>query len=309
MSNNKQMTTIKYSHIFNDDLQRVYEGFKLVTGKTESKKIISDIKFLKGNNFEEINAEFSYCWKNYYHINIIVDNVIQTPSFRSIVHRATSIDKLPILITFYYNFYWDSINEKTIFIIELEYQDEFFTELIKSDFNVEDLMTICNIIESYLSTSLKGMDNGYSCVLNAPLDQIRKYILFPKLFFQIISKEMIFIINEQEIGLDRRYEIFSRDTNSSKNVLLTEFIIENLIITGKYIQIGFTTYKKVSFPDIKLVLYLRELSNKTVFFTLIIKPNEQVGIDANRTLLKFWKKKIYEFYKYFEKGVKKGRKV
>ena len=309
MSNNKKMTKIKYSHIFNDDLQRVYEGFKLVTGKTESKKIISDIKFLKGNNFEEINAEFSYCWKNYYLINIIVDNVIQTPSFRSIVHRATSIDKLPILITFYYNFYWDSINEKTIFIIELEYQDEFFTELIKSDFNIEDLMTICNIIESYLNTSLKGMDNGYSCVLNAPMDEIRKYILFPKLFFQIISKEMIFIVNEQEIGLDRRYEIFSRDTNSSKNVLLTEFIIENLIITGKYIQVGFTTYKKVSFPDIKLVLYFRELANKTVFFALIIKPNQQIGIDANRTLLKFWKKKIYEFYKFFEKGVKKGRKV
>ena len=308
MSNNKKMTKIKYSHIFNDDLQRVYEGFKLVTGKTESKKIISDIKFLKGNNFEEINAEFSYCWKNYYLINIIVDNVIQTPSFRSIVHRATSIDKLPILITFYYNFYWDSINEKTIFIIELEYQDEFFTELIKSDFNIEDLMTICNIIENYLRTSLKGMDNGYSCVLNAPMDEIRKYILFPKLFFQIISKEIIFLINDQEIAIDRRYEIFSRNANSSENVLLTEFIIENLIITRKYIQVGYTTYKKVSFPDIKFELFFRELANKTVFFVFIVKPKEQVGIDVNRTLLKFWKKRMYDFYKYFEKGIKKVSK-
>ena len=308
MSNNKKMTKIKYSHIFNDDLQRVYEGFKLVTGKTESKKIISDIKFLKGNNFEEINAEFSYCWKNYYQINIIVDNVIQTPSFRSIVHRATSIDKLPILITFNFNFYWDSINEKTIFIIELEYQDEFFTELIKSDFNIEDLMTICNIIESYLRTSLKGMDNGYSCILNAPMNQIRKYILFPKLFFQIISKEIIFLINDQEIAIDRRYEIFSRNANSSENVLLTEFIIENLIITRKYIQVGYTTYKKVSFPDIKFELFFRELANKTVFFAFIVKPKEQVGIDVNRTLLKFWKKRMYDFYKYFEKGIKKVSK-
>ena len=260
------MAKIKYSHIFNDNLERVYEGFKLVTGIAESKKIISDIKFLKGNNFEEINAEFSYCWKNYYQINIIVDNVIRTPSFRIIVHKATSIDKLPILITFNYNFYWDSINEKTIFMIELEYQDEFFTELIKSDFNDEDLMTICNIIESYLSTSLKRLDDGYSCVLNAPLDQIRKYILFLKLFSQIISKGMIFVVNDQEIGLDRRYELFSRNPNSSENVLLTEFIIENLIITEKYIKVGYTTYKRVSFPDIKFDLFFRELANKTVFF-------------------------------------------
>jgi hypothetical protein len=50
------MTKIRFSHIFNDDLERVYEGFKQVTGKTESKKLISDIKFHKGNDFEEINA-------------------------------------------------------------------------------------------------------------------------------------------------------------------------------------------------------------------------------------------------------------
>ena len=309
MSNNQKVTKIKYSHTFNDDLERVYEGFRLVTGKTESKKILSDIKFLKGNSFKEINAEFSYCWKNYYQINIIVDNVIQTPSFRSIVHRATSIDKLPILITFSHNFYWDSINEKTIFIIELDYQDEFFTELIKSDFNDEDFMSIYNIIESYLSTSLKGLDNGYSCVLNAPMDKIRKYILFPKLFFQIISKEKIFVINEQEIGIDRRYEIFSRDANSSENVLLTEIIIENLIITAKYIKVGYTTYKKVSFPDIKFILMFRELANKTVFYTFIIKPNEPVGIDANRMTFKFWKKRMLDFYKFFEKGIKKEGKA
>jgi hypothetical protein len=302
------MTKIRYSHIFNDDLKRVYEGFKQVSDKiiAESNQLISNVKFHKGSNFDEINAEFSLCWKNYYHMELVVDNTIRTPYFRSIIQRTTSIDDLPIQITFIFNFYWDSINEKTIFIIELEYQDEFFTELINSDFNYEDLMSICNIIESYLSTSLKGLENGYSCVLNAPLNQVKKYILFPKLFFQIISKEKIFVINEQEIGIDRRYEIFSRDANSSENVLLTEIIIENLIITAKYIQVGYTTYKKVSFPDIKFILMFRELANKTVFYTFIIKPNEPVGIDANRMTLKFWKKRMFDFYKYFEKGVNKA---
>ena len=143
-------------------------------------------------------------------------------------------------------------------------------------------------------------------VLNAPMDQVRKYILFPKLFFQIISKEMIFVINEQEIGIDRRYEIFSREANSSENVLLTEIIIENLIVTGKYIKIGYTTYKKVTFPDIKFILVFNELANKTVFFTFIVKPNEPVAIDANRMILQFWKKRMFDFYKFFEKGVNKG---
>ena len=300
------MTKIKYSHIFNDDLKRVYEGFKQVSGKImpESNQLISNVKFHKGSNFDEINAEFSLCWKNYYHIELVVDNAIRTPYFRSIIQRTTSIDKLPIQITFNFNFYWDSINEKTIFIIELEYQDDFFTDLIKREFSDEDKMNLFNNIESYLSTSLKGLDNEFSCVLNAPMDQIRKYILFPKLYFQIISKEKIFVINEQEIAIDKRYEIFSKDENSSENVLLTEIIIENLIITEKFIKVGYTTYKKVSFPDIKFIIIFKELANKTVLYTTIVKPNEPVGIDANRMTIKFWKRRMHDFYKFFEKGVK-----
>ena len=300
------MTKIKYSHIFNDDLKRVYEGFKQVSDKiiAESNQLISNVKFHKGSNFDEINAEFSLCWKNYYHMELVVDNAIRTPYFRSIIQRTTSIDKLPIQITFNFNFYWDSINEKTIFIIELEYQDDFFTDLIKSEFSDEDKMNLFNNIESYLSTSLKGLDNEFSCVLNAPMDQIRKYILFPKLYFQIISKEKIFVINEKEIAIDRRYEIFSKDENSSENVLLTEIIIENLIITEKFIKVGYTTYKKVSFPDIKFIIIFKELANKTVLYTSIVKPNEPVGIDANRMTIKFWKRRMHDFYKFFEKGVK-----
>ena len=82
----------------------------------------------------------------------------------------------------------------------MEYQDDFFTDLIKNDFSDEDKLNTCKIIEKYLSSFLKGLDSGYSYVLNAPLDQVRKYILLPKLFFQIISKDMIFVINEQKLG-------------------------------------------------------------------------------------------------------------
>ena len=102
--------------------------------------------------------------------------------------------------------------------------------------------------------------------------------------------------------MDRRYEIFSKDEKSSEKILLTEIIFENLIITDKYIKVGYTTYKKISFPDIKFILVFKELANKTVFFTFIVKPNEPIGIDVNRMTLKFWKKRIYDFYKFFEKS-------
>ena len=61
-----------------------------------------------------------------------------------------------------------------------------------------------------------------------------------------------------------------------------------MIVTEKYIKIGYTTYKKVTFPDIKFILVFNELANKTVFFTLIVKPNEPVAIDANRMILQIW---------------------
>ena len=45
-----------------------------------------------------------------------------------------------------FNFYLDSTEEKIIFIIEVIFQEIFFKDLIKSDFNEEDKLNISSQI-------------------------------------------------------------------------------------------------------------------------------------------------------------------
>ena len=67
------------------------------------------------------------------------------------------------------------------------------------------------------------------------------------------------------------------------------------------LKITYNTSKKVSFPNIKLVFYIRELENNKCLFTIRIKPNEPTTYEMNIIIFKFWKKRAIEFSNFFNK--------
>ena len=299
------MPKIKFSYIFNDYFNRVFECFVEVNNSINFKNLISYLKFCKGERFDEENAEYSFCWKDYYNFKMIVDKVDKQPFYRTLVHKSTYIDKVSIQISLIFNFLWESINEKTIFILELEYQDDFFTDLIKNDFTYEDMVKLCQGIEEYLSISLKGLET-YNCIyLNANIEKVRKYLLYPNLFFKIISNDIITIPKENEISLDEIYELFAKSENSQNLIPITAYKVTNLIISSNFMKITYNTYKKISFPNIKLELTIKELENNKCLFTINIKLNEPTTYEMNCNVYKFWKKRTIEFYHFFEKHKKK----
>lgn len=301
------MPKIKFSHIFLDKFERVYDFFAIVKLDISFENLISNLKFYKGERFDEENAEFSFCWKNYYEIRIVIDKVIKDGFFRSITGKSTYIDKLPIQISLTFNFFWDSINENTIFILELYYEEEFFTDLIKNDFNDGDKMKICDIIEKYLRNSLKGLESEYFCYLNASLNQAWKYLLYPNLFFKILSKDTIVIYKESEITIDETYELFAKTEDSPNPIPITVYIVSSIIICSNYAKVTYNTFKEISFPNIRLTFTLKELKDKKCLFSINIKPNEPTSYEMNSNVNKFWKKRMIEFFHFFEKNKKKNK--
>ena len=299
------MPKIKFSHIFNDYFERILECFSELNIDTFHQNSITKLKFEKGQRLDEENAEFSFIWKNYYEIKMVVEKVIKQQFNKSYTHRATYIDKLPIEISLTFNFVWDSINENTIFILDLDYQDEFFTDLIKADFSEEDKLNLCKAIENYLSTSLKGLETTSSCYVNSTLEKARKYLLFPNAFFKIISKDLLFIPKENEVSVDETYELFTKSEDSQNYIPITVYIVTNLYISSTYIRITYTTYKKISLPNIKLSFTLKQLEGKKCLFIINIKPNEPTTYEMNCNVYKFWKKRALEFSNFFEKKKKK----
>ncbi len=128
------MPKITFSYIFKDSFHRVVEAFNKLNSNLSLSvnNLISNLIFTKGNYFNEEESEFSFCWKNYYKLNIIVEKVINEQLFIGYTHKTLNIDKLPIQLKFIFNFFWDKINEQTIFIYTLEFQDIIFYRFNKN---------------------------------------------------------------------------------------------------------------------------------------------------------------------------------
>ena len=296
------MPIIRFSYIFNEEIERVFHAFVFVSPslRISFKNSLTDLIFYEGNRFDDENTQFSFKWKNYYTIKMITEKIIKTKFYKSFTHSSINIDKVPVQIKITFDFFWDSINEKTILVLLVTYEDEFFTDLINNDFTENDKLTICKIFEDYLKQSLKGLELGYSFLLNTKLEKLSNYILYPKLFFGSMSKNQMQILNDQQIELDNKYELLMNDEKTNKFIPLTVLNVENIIITNYYAKITYNTHKILNLPKIKITFIFKELANKRCILVFIMKPNEPISHEVNCRIFNFWKKKLKEFWSHFE---------
>lgn len=296
------MPKIKFSYIFDQELERVYDCFtdmRINTGIT-FKDLISKLEFIKGERFDTENSEFTAIWKNYYELKMVVENVKREQFFRTYTLRALYIDKLPTQISIIFNFYWNSIDEKTIFILEFIYQDEFFGDLFKSEFNKNDKLKLCINTENYLNSIVKGLENTNSVCINATFESVWKFTSNPKALFNILFKEFIIICNEEEISLDTKIMIYAKATNSPNPIPLIKLMVEGIIISSQYSKLTFISCQKLSIPSQKIIISIKLLDKNKTFFSVNIKILECITHEVLVNIKKLWKKKIVEFMSFFE---------
>ena len=138
------MVLIKFSYIFDEEIERVFECFRnaqLNMGVVYN-DLVSNLKFHKGENFDEENSEFSFFWKKYYDIKMVIENVVNLPHYKTFTNKSISIDKICLQISIIFQFFRDSVENKTVFLYEVKYEDEFFADLIKNEIKTEDLNQI-----------------------------------------------------------------------------------------------------------------------------------------------------------------------
>ena len=299
------MPSIKFSYIFDEEIERVFECFRnaqLNMGVVYN-NFVSNLKFHKGENFDEENSEFSFFWKKYYDIKMIIENVKNFPNYKTFTNKSISIDKICLQISIIFSFFWDSVENKTIFLYEIKYEDEFFADLIKSEIKSEDINQICVNVEKYLNNIVKGLDITNSILINHPFEEVWKAISNPKNFFGITNKELIVKMEENDITLNPVSIIYEKNENDLNPIM--KFETESLFISYNYVKIVLLAIQKLVLPCQKMILALKKLDNDKCIFSLNIKLTEPVKHQVFLTLKKLWKKKINLFYNHFETIKKK----
>ena len=298
---------IHFSYIFDEELERVYECFTDVRINNEIafKGLISKLKLLKGEKFDEEKSEFTAIWKDYYELKMVVENVKKEQSFKTYTYRALYIDKIPTEISLVFSFYWNSIDENTIFILDFYYKDEFFGDLFKTEFNVSDKQQICINIENYLTSIIKGLKILNSVVIKSNFENIWKNISSPKSLFNLLYKDIIILCKDEEISLNSEILILAKTSNSSQPVPLIKFKVDSIIISSKFCKLSFITSQKLSIPNQRLTISIKFLEKNKTLFEVNIKLLEFTTHEALVSLRKLWKKMIIDFINFFESKNKK----
>lgn len=304
------MLKINFSHIFDEELERVYESFTDMRISTEIvfKDFITKLIFINGEKFDEEKNEFSLIWKNYYQIKMVVENVKKEQSFRTYTYRSLYIDKVPAEISLVFNFYWNSIDEKTVFILDFFYKDEFFGDLFKTEFDISDKNKICINAENYLASIVKGLEISNSTVINTFLENIRNCFINPKILFNTLFKEFTIICKDEQISINSEISLYLKTPHSSEPIHLIKLISDSIIISSQYCKVTFISSQKLTIPNQKLSITIKFLDKNKTLFEVNIKLLECITHETLVNLRRLWKKRISEFTNFFETKNKKKKK-
>ena len=296
------MPKINYSYTFDEEFDRIYDCFTnaQINKDMAFSNLVSNLEFSKGERFDEENSEFSLTWKNYYNIKIIVEKTKKDKIFRTYTNRTLSIDKIPLNLELIFNFYWNTVEQKTLFVLVLEYQDEFFDELIKEEINQSDIVKICKNIEEYINSIIQGLDINISYLLNAPFEEIWKTISNPEIFFTISGKKLIPIFKEKEVNLNSILEFFDSNDKKLEPTILTQMAVDNLFVTSSYILLSIVTIKRLYIANHRITFIIKKIDNKKCMFISKVKLLEPTDHKKYLTVCRFWKKVMTTFYNYFE---------
>ena len=296
------MPKIKFSYIFDEEMDRVYESYsnmQLCRDITFC-DFATNLKFIKGERFDEENSEFSFVWKNYYNIKMIVQNHINKENYRTYTHKSLFIDKVVIEIVLIYNYYWDTLEQKTIFILDLEYKDEFFGDLIKSEIKQSDITKACENVEKYINSISHGLEFSNSFLLKVPIEELWKTISNPAIFFTISGKKLIPIFKDKQVNLDSTLEFIDSNDKKSESTILTQLIVDNLFVTSSYIKLSFISFKRLYLTSHKITFIIKKIETNKSIFIVKVKVLEPCTHKLYLSIIKFWKKIISKYYDYFD---------
>lgn len=181
---------ILHSHVFQEDIKRVFECFNncrilteitykdIISNNTE---VIAEERKSTEKESEENktidtinNTKLLLEWKNTFKFEM-AEKVINTPSYKSIIQNMYLFEPIKAEFTIIYNFYWNSCEKATLMTIET-LVEQFYFQLIEQEFPLKDRLMICSNVSNYLKTITKNLVEIESIEIKLPIVKVWAFI-------------------------------------------------------------------------------------------------------------------------------------
>lgn len=182
----EKIQEILHSHVFQEDIERVFECFdnRRILTEITYKDIISnntelsieeESKSIDNNSNSNSNhTKILLEWKNTFKFEMS-EKVINTPTYKSLIHNMYLFEPIKGEFTIIYNFYWNSCEKSTLLTIESQVE-QFYFQLIEQEFPLKDRLTICSNVSNYLKTMTKNLIKIESIEIKHPMLQVWAFV-------------------------------------------------------------------------------------------------------------------------------------
>jgi len=192
-TNKKNDVNIIFSHVFKDNINRVWDCLRLpeifnLTIKDKADNII----ILNGKNYGELGTQVEYQWKDLMRIRFEVQEVINEEFYKRIRFYSTKIEPLNLKYSCVFHLHCNTIDKTTLFQHELIFDDPNFLKTIDLKHNKQEKMEMCKKIEKILSKRTEDLYQFESIMINTNIEKVWRVISDWKIF-----QEYVPIIAEQ----------------------------------------------------------------------------------------------------------------
>ena len=247
-----------FTYKFYEELDRVYNcftNFRILTEVTLA-GYIKNFQLSQAITLDKDGLEFSYIWKDKYNIKMITEKTIKNLYFRGFTHRTLSIKEVNSLCSFIYKFFWNSCEQYTLFIFEVELEDKNMIPLLLKTFTLEDKVKICRKLENFIKSTTKDLVQYESIVLNHPILKVWKYISnFQNLSrFGLYDENCVFVLQGSLTMIGSVILIYE---SAKKDKLYRILYVKNILMSDERIKFVFES-KRINTEPLQVVKIMIE---------------------------------------------------
>jgi hypothetical protein len=256
-NNNENFKKI-FTHIFKIHIDTLFETFSqpsfLCNTFFNKTKIIS---ISKNQSMSEIGNEI-ILQTGQYTFKLVVKNSENTSIYKSFTHKVVEKPLLMADFESKFNFYWDSIEQITIFQLEVTIFDVLYKNSISDYFNIHKEKRFQNM-ENYLINNINSFDQNETISINKDFNYVWDFLCnFNNLKYFFNNKNNIEI--NLLFGKVNEIELFDKEKNNKLIIMINKNIINDGFEGEILLQI---VKSEIKIPNQKIIIKLVKIDDNS----------------------------------------------